>query len=382
MTADANYYIGALIVVAAVLTLFLLYRRRPKRLSSVQSDYIAGLHFMLWGDQDRALEKFREVVRRDTEFIDAYIFIGNIFRERGALENAVKVHRDLLLRPNLSLEQQKNILMNLAKDYYQSGQFKWAQSTCDKIIELDKKGEWAREFKLTIFESMSDWQGAFEILRKHGRMEKGERLARLALYKVEQGLQLVSLKQEHEARLSYREALKWDEKCFPAYLELTKSYFREQRVDDALIELRRLIDLLPEYGDIAVHAFEDELFEMGRFAEIEGFYRQIVESHPHLVEAYLGLAEIYEKKGELLKAVDLCNLALTHDENNQKIKFMLMHLDIRLKRYEAVAQRAKSIVDEALKRRKSFVCSQCGTVHAAYFWHCPSCSAWNSAVRQ
>jgi lipopolysaccharide assembly protein B len=382
MTHDSIYYIVVLIILAAAFLILLAFRRKPKRRTSVQNDYIAGLHFLLWGDQDRALEKFRDVVRRDTDFIDAYILIGNIFREKGSFENAVKVHRDLLVRPNLPLEQQKNILMNLSQDYYKNGQLKWAQSTCDKIIELDKKDEWAKEFKLTIFEGMGDWQGAFEILRKHSRFAKPARVARLALYKVEQGLQLAALNQEHEARLRYREALKWDEKCFPAFVELAQSYFREKKEEEALTELQRLLQALPEYADVALNTFENVLFEMGRFDEIEKFYRQIVESHPHLIEAYLGLAEIYEKKGELLKAVDLCNQALTHSEDNQKVKLMLIRLNSRLERFEAVAKLANEIAETVLTRKKDFVCSQCDFRRESFFWNCPSCHAWNSAVRK
>jgi lipopolysaccharide assembly protein B len=146
--------------------------------------------------------------------------------------------------------------------------------------------------------------------------------------------------------------------------------------------LRKLLQALPEFADVALNTFENVLFERGRFAEIEKFYRQIVESHPHLIEAYLGLAEIYEKKGELVKAVDLCNQALTHSEDNQKVKLMLIRLNSKLERYESVAKLANEIAETVLTRKKDFICSQCDFRQESFFWNCPSCRAWNSAVRK
>ncbi len=374
------YYIGILIVIAAALWIF--FTRRPKRRPSVQNDYIAGLQYLIWGDNERALQKLRDVVRRDTDYIDAYILIGNIFRERGAYESAVKVHRDLLLRPNLAVEQQKTILMNLAQDYYKNGQLKWALATCDKLIELDKKDDWPKEFKLTIYEAMGDWEGAFEILRRLPRMDKAERMSRLALYKVEQGLQLTALNREHDARLCFREAIKWDTACYPARLELIKSYFRENRNDDALTELHSLLAVVPEFADVTLNAFEHRIFEIGRFDEIEQLYRQVVGNHPHLVEAQLNLAALYEKKGQFSQAFDLLRHAQTHDPENERVCLMLLRLELKMEQYEDAARRLDRLVDEELKRKNRFRCTNCGAAQEEYFWRCPACKSWNSAARR
>ncbi|MDZ7316190.1 MAG: tetratricopeptide repeat protein [candidate division KSB1 bacterium] len=380
MNEQVLYSIIGLAILVAFAGWFLMYRR-PKPRPSVQNDYISGLYFLLWGDQDRALEKLRDVVRRDTDYIDAYILIGNIFREKGAYESAVKVHRDLLLRPNLTLQQQKTILMNLAQDYYKNGQLKWAQSTCDKLIELDKKDEWPKEFKRTLYESMEDWEGAFETLRRFGRMDKKERMTRLALYKVEQGLQLAKLGREHDARLCWREAIKWDEKCYPARLELVKSYFRENRNEDALEELQQTLIAIPEYADHALDAFQDKLYEMGRFDEIERLYNRIIDTHPHLIEAYISLAEIYSKKGELERAAELCRQALTHAPNHRRILLMLALIELKLGQTDTGLKQLEDILKKEAQQKNEFICAKCRTRQSSYFWRCTSCGAWNSAER-
>jgi lipopolysaccharide assembly protein B len=373
-------YIGIFVVLVIVLVLILL-RRKPKRRQSIQNEYIAGLQALVSGEQDTALDKFRQVVRRDTDYIDAYILIGNLFREREAFENAIKVHRDLLVRPNLSSEQQKAILKNLALDYQLNAQPKWALSTCDKILELDKKSEWAKSFKQSLFEDMGDWQGAFEILRKNGVKTKESRSRQLSAYKVMQGLQFAALRQEHEARLRYREALKQHSKNTAAFMELIHSYVREDRQASALKELKKLVSAAPEYVDVALHTFEDFLYESGNFDELESLYKQALTSNPKNIGAYLGLAGIYEKKGEIRKAAEICQRALKYDENNLKLKAFLIRAEYKLQRFDHTAELANSIAESYLLQPIVYRCGQCGHDQSEQNLRCPQCRTWNSVER-
>lgn len=371
----------AIFAVLLILLVFFLFRRKPKRRRSIQNEYIAGLQALLSGDQEYALEKFRQVVRRDTDYIDAYILIGNIFRQRGANENAIKVHRDLLVRPNLNVEQQKEILKSLALDYQMNNQQKWALSTCDKILELDKKNKWARQFKLTLFEDMGDWQGAFEILRKNNAMPKEEKSLRLAAYKVEQGLQFSALHQEHEARIRYRDAIKYDSNCLPAFMELVASYFREARHNSALKELKKFVQAVPGYADVALQEFKESLFESGHFNDIESLYKQALTAKPDNIGAYLGLAEIYDKKGEIRQAAELCQRALKVDENNMKARFFLIRAENKLQRYDRSAELANAVAEKILNQRAAYRCSQCGHEQEKLSLRCPACRAWNAMER-
>ncbi|MBN1479404.1 hypothetical protein EH223_16425 [candidate division KSB1 bacterium] len=371
----------AVFVVLLVSIVLILFRRKPKRKKNIQAEYISGLHALIEGDNETALSRLRNVVRRDTDYIDAYIIIGNIFREKAMFENAIKVHRDLLVRPNLGLEHQRSILRNLVLDYKMNNQPKWALSTCDKILEIDKKNQWTKDIKLEIYEDMGDWQGAFDILKKNNTMDKAPKNARLAAYKVEQGLQLVALKQEHDARIRFREAIKLSDTCFAAYVKIIQSYIRENREKDALKELKKLLQTLPDYADIAVKEFEKLLYDMGEFGEIENFYKQIIHSHPQVTVAYLALAEIYKKQGELVKASEYARKVLQYEPKNFKVLLFLVQIENKLRRYESSAELAAQVAEIFSEKKYSFMCRECHQEFDHYFWRCDACSAWNSAER-
>ncbi|MBN1560999.1 hypothetical protein JW998_12170 [candidate division KSB1 bacterium] len=371
------YIIVFIILLASIV--IILFRRKPKRKYSIQAEYINGLHALVNGDQETALARLRNVVRHDTDYIDAYILIGNIFRDTAMVENAIKVHRDLLVRPSLSVEHQKTILSNLVLDYKKNGQFKWALSTCDKILEIDKKNQWAKDIKQGLYEDMADWQGAYDILKKNNSVEKMRKNARLAAYRIEQGLQLSRLKQEHDARLCFRNAIRLDAACFGAYMELVHSYIRDGRQKDALKELKKLIQALPDYADIAIDEFEELFYDMGMFDEIESFYKQIINANPKLSAAFMALAEIYAKKGELVKASEYARKVLQYEPQNQRALFFLIQLENKLRRFESAAQLAVQVSENIGKF--FFRCKECGHQQNDYFWRCPSCATWNSAAR-
>ncbi|MBN1464796.1 tetratricopeptide repeat protein [candidate division KSB1 bacterium] len=372
-------YVTVFIILLLLIVLF-VFHRKPKRKYSIQAEYINGLHALVEGDKETALARLRNVVRHDTDYIDAYILIGNIFRDIGMVENAIKVHRDLLVRPNLSVEHQKTILSNLVLNYKKNGQPKWALATCDKILAIDKKNQWAKESKLGLYEDMADWQGAYDILKKNKAIDRLQKDARLAAYKIEQGLQLSRLQQEHDARLCFRDAIRLDGLSFGAYLELVHSYIRDGRKQDALKELKRTIQALPEYADIAINEFEELLYDLGEFDAIESFYKQIISANPKLSAAQMALAEIYEKKGELVKAAEYARKVLQNDPKNQHVLLFLIQIDNKLRRYESAALLSEQVA-ETFSAKRAFRCKHCGQQQGAYFWRCPACATWNSAER-
>ena len=101
-----NPYIFSVIFLALLaLTLFILYFK-PKKKHPPESLYTKALNAIIQGDKKIAIKHLRDVVKQDTSHIDAYLQIGNILREEGNVEGAIKIHRSLTMRPNLSKDIQ------------------------------------------------------------------------------------------------------------------------------------------------------------------------------------------------------------------------------------------------------------------------------------
>ena len=63
--------------------------------------YFKGLNFLLNEQPDKAIEAFIEVVKVDPETVELHFALGSLFRRRGETERAIRMHRNLLERPDL-----------------------------------------------------------------------------------------------------------------------------------------------------------------------------------------------------------------------------------------------------------------------------------------
>jgi len=370
------------VVTAVLIFLFaVVFRRKGGQRGEAQLNYIAGLNYLIAGEKDKALEKLQATVRLDTDFVDAYVKIGDILRQSGSPDRALKIHRDLAVRPVLPDEQRVNVMKALAQDYQALRQWQQALSACENILSTDRRNQWALDMQLSLYEEMGDWGAAYEIVRKNSHIPKQEKSTRLAAYKVEQGLQNVRAKREHDGRVCFRDAIREDPACIPAFLELADSYIREERSKDALEVLDDFIKRNPQFADLAFARLKQVLYDLGQFAVMEQIYSELEKDHPAVVAGLLGLADIYEKKGSLNRAIETCNRALAIDPNRLDAKLMLVRLESKMGREEVAADMASELADAILATSNRFVCQKCRHEAVDYFWRCPSCKAWNSAKR-
>ena len=84
-------------------------------------DYLKGLNFLLNEQTDQALEHFLKMVRVDDKTIETHFALGSLFRRRGEVDRAIRIHQNIIARPDLASEQRDQALFSLAKDYLRAG---------------------------------------------------------------------------------------------------------------------------------------------------------------------------------------------------------------------------------------------------------------------
>jgi lipopolysaccharide biosynthesis regulator YciM len=371
-----------LLSAAAALVGFAIFRKKPDDVvDEATADYTEGLNLMLAGKREIALKKFREAVTKDSRNVDAYLKIGDILRELGQIERAINVHRYLMVRSGLNPKQREEIFQSLAKDYQAGEEFDKALEVLDKVIEMNKSALWAQEMKLKLYEQKEEWDNAFETYRDLRKNQSESPNGRLALYKVQEGLQLIGKGKEREARSRFKDAIKIAPNSPPAYIYLADSYRREDRKSDALQVLKEFIEKVPSQSYLAFERVKQLLFEGGVFGEIENLYLELIEIQPNNLMARLALAEIYEKKGELKKAIRTCLDVLEKEPANELAKKHLVRLYHKAGDDQKSVRQALDLIDESLKHKEQFRCKLCGYASEEPFWRCPECREWETFVK-
>jgi len=374
----------ALIVVLLIIAVFLIrfvIKRVTARPRDYSTDYITALNYLLNGDKKHALEKFTETVRKDTGNIHAYLKIGDILKDQGDYLRAIKIHRGLLIRNNLKNSERIEILKSLFYDYRQAGKFSHAKKTSDELLKLTRNQTWLKEEQLDLYEKMEDWERAYELrgsIADHTNLDEQHKV--MALYKVEAGLKLTNQGSEHDGRLKFRDAIRTDKQCAPAYLYLSDSYIRENRLTDALTQLKRFITTVPKLAYLAFDRLKEIMYLKGDFGELETIYYSLLRTNPELIEVRFALADLYERKGDVKKAIDSCKKVLEMLPDSTLAKQYLVNYYARTDAADNALKIALELIHSSLSEERKFVCNVCGFTSNKPFWHCPECKAWNSSV--
>ena len=116
-----NTYLFLILILISLGILGFFIFRKPKKKQPTQTIYTKALNAIIQGETKVALKHLKDVVKQDTDHIDAYLQIGNILREEGNIQAAIKIHRSLTVRPNLSRGVYRQIHKSLALDHYKNG---------------------------------------------------------------------------------------------------------------------------------------------------------------------------------------------------------------------------------------------------------------------
>ena len=114
----------ALLPVAALTGWWTARRNVGSRYSGpagMHPEYFKGLNFVLNEQPDKAIEVFIRMLEVDSETIETHLALGNLFRRRGEVDRAIRIHQNLIARPTLTHEQRATALMELGMDYMRSG---------------------------------------------------------------------------------------------------------------------------------------------------------------------------------------------------------------------------------------------------------------------
>lgn len=131
---------------------------------SLPNSYFKGLNFLLNEDHDKAIDAFVEVAKLDTETTELHFALGSLFRRRGEIERAIRVHQSLLSRADLPAKDQEQARFELAQDYLKAGMFDRAEEAFRQTSEGTYALASTRAL-IRIYEATHDWTRAIETVK-------------------------------------------------------------------------------------------------------------------------------------------------------------------------------------------------------------------------
>lgn len=369
-----------LIWIAAVFGLgYWFYITYKSNNEEVENHYEMGLKYIIEKKNRKAIEKLKEAIRYDSSNIDAYVKLGDLLREEGALKQAYKVHKDLILRAEISNEDKLNVLQSISQDLIKLKNEDQAVRFLKQIIELQNDNQYALNELLRIYENKGQFKDAFDLIHKIEDTLIDDKMTRLAMYKVLEGLNHVEQNKEKDARILFKEALKYDAKCEAAYILIGDSYIREDREDNAIEKWLECASEIPSKAHFLFERLEKAWFDSGEFYKLEDFYRSMVQKKPANVKALIALTEILVKKGEFKQAIDVCKEYLKSDSDNELVIAHLAEYLIANKNQKQANDLIIRYFQEKFENYlETYQCTVCNNIADEPLGKCPKCGSWSS----
>src|SRR5690554_2987083 len=211
-----------LLLPVAALSGWLIGRRRDSRPDSdggkLHGEYFQGLNYLLNEQPDKAIEVFTRMVEVDSDTVETHLALGNLFRRRGEVDRAIRIHQNLIARPTLNAEQRSLALLELGMDYMRSGLLDRAEGLFKELAETGNHMEPALRQLLVIYQQEKDWSNAIMVARRLESIS-GEALhAVVAQFHCERASEHLAAGREREAQEDVRRALNVDPRCVRASL--------------------------------------------------------------------------------------------------------------------------------------------------------------------
>ena len=349
----ASYLIVILCFCAIGFLFFYIFRLKPSRETGTKELYSEGLDMMINGMQRSAYNNFKKIVDMDTNNIKAYLRLGQVLRESGNATNALKIHKGLTIRQNLSSYDKLELYKNISLDYFELGNIERAIEQSLKILKLDSKNSWAISQLIKYYIKLNEWEKATEYLETFQRVNKVSNPHKLGLFIIQQGRILLNDNNFNAARRKFEKALAIDTTLIAAYYFIAESHSKEsdkyfnraEKIDDknseeykklfdqALVSLSNAIPMWIKYSKtkpkqswMVIHLLKDALFALDRYDELEYILKEIMDQDENNSEVVATLADMYAHKGDLDNALDIVNTSVHKDSNSLIIKLIKLKL--------------------------------------------------------
>ena len=348
-----NYIIAILCFGAIAFLFFYIYKLKPNRKTGTKELYSEGLDMMINGLQRSAYNNFKKIVDLDSNNIKAYLRLGQVLRESGNPDKALKIHKGLTIRQNLTSYDQLELHKNIALNYFELNKIDKAIEQALKILKLDSKNQWAISKLVNFHIDLNDWEKATEYLETLQRITKNLNQHKLGLFIIQQGRILLEKDKFNSSRRKFEKALAIDSQLTAAYYFIAESYSKEsdkyfnraEKIDDkksdeykklfdqALISLSNAIPMWIKYSKtkpkqswMVIHLLKDALFALDRYDELEYVLKEILDNDNNNSEVIASLADMYAHKGDLDNALDIVNSNINKDSNSLIIKLIKLKL--------------------------------------------------------
>lgn len=346
------------------------------QVSRLSTTYFRGLNYLLNEQPDKAIELFLHIAELDKETFETQVALGHLFRRRGEVDRAIRLHQALVQRPGLSDQQRVQALLALGEDYMKSGLLDRAETVFSELVELDLS-PLALKHLIGIYQAERDWAKAIENAQRF-EQATGEPMGKLiANFECE-------LAERHRAAGDIAAARAAVARAYEADSDSVRAGMLEGRMEfdagnhvAAIRSFERVARTDPDYLPEVLPSLLECYERVGDRSGARKFLAEMCE-HYRGIAPVLALTRMIEKEDGVAAARAYLAKEL---RGRPSVRGEAALIDLTLAEQSDAATTLvdlKHITDQLLVRNPSYRCTRCGFGARSHHWQCPSCKEWGS----
>ncbi|TCV99885.1 lipopolysaccharide assembly protein LapB [Biostraticola tofi] len=354
-------------------------QHKQQEANRLSREYVAGVNFLLSNQQDKAVDLFLDMLKEDSNAVEAHLTLGNLFRSRGEVDRAIRIHQALMESTALTFEQRLLAIQQLGRDYMAAGFYDRAEDMFSQLVDEQDFRLGALSQLLQIYQATSEWVKAIDVAEKLVKAGKEQCRVDIAHFYCELALQALAGDDADRAMSLLKKGASADRNCARISIMMGRIFMGRHEYAAAVTALQRVLEQDQEMVSETLPMLEEcyhHLNQPGAWAE---FLKRCVERNTGSA-AELLLTDIIEQNTGAEEAQAYINQQLRqHPTMRMFHRLMNFHLN------EAEDGRAREsllmlsdMVGEQIRTKPRYRCQKCGFTSHSLYWHCPSCKSWAS----
>ena len=338
----------------------------------------AGLGALLDERRDRVDDVFADVSGGDRDAADTHLALGRLFRRRGEMDRALRLHGSLLARPELGERIHADARFELACDYESAGLLDRAESEFRQVLTTGYRREDTYERLLRLHERERNWEQAIAMAIEAAAADGQARDSLVAHYHCELAVEACQAADTARARTLLGEALARSPRCVRASMMLGDLALDAKDVAEAVRCYAEVETQRPEFGPIIVERRVDALRAHADPSLLRDWLDRVRGQRNAYSVIRVARSVIEELDGadaaeQFFKRQILARPSLRGLRDWAQDQLRVSRPEEREK-----VQVICAMLDGVVEERPNYICFDCGFRGDTLHWRCPSCGHWDA----
>ncbi len=350
-------------------------KRRDRRL---RRDYFVGLNYLINEQPDKAVDIFIKILEVDTNTIETHLALGNLFRRRGEVDRAIRIHQNLIARPQLTKDERAHALLELGQDYMSAGVLDRAEKIFQELVSINEENLLSLNYLLNIYQQEKVWQKAIDVANQLQTTTNEDKSRIISHFYCELAVQALQKKETLIATQLLKKALTYNKKCVRALIMQAEILQADNQFKAAAELYWQVYQKDPRYFFLVANDYLACAKKIERLELALNNLLKTIEEKPNpdtliiYAEALSMIENDYAAINFLLEQIKrlpslrglkrLIRLYIDNADSDTRAKLMIL----------------SDLLDRLLENRNLYRCSECGYGSKLFYWQCPGCKRWES----